>query len=162
GSGNGNDGWTTANEDGLTTAIAAVNQANAGGQQISWMGKPYVGQEGVRRSTDYDKYIMQSITQGATVIVTASSVGAQEALKAAPQYAGDGGAGSVKFIIAGGTSNGANDNVGSYNADTDPAWYVAGRFAGRVANVGHKCVGLVLPSPTKQLVRETNAFTLGV
>src|SRR5262249_55609831 len=107
GSGAGNDGWTTANEDGLTAAIAGVNTARAGAglPQIVSGGKPFFQQENVRKSADYDKYITQSITAGATVVITASPVGAQEAIKNAPQYAGDGGPNEVKFIATRANNN---------------------------------------------------------
>jgi len=54
------------------------------------------------------------------------------------------------------------DNAGAYHPVSDQLWYASGKLVAREANTGTKCMGLVLPFPSRQIVRDTNAFTRGV
>jgi hypothetical protein len=51
--------------------------------------------------------------------------------------------------------------VGAYSGRAEQEWYVAGRLAASVATTDKKCIGIVLPTPTKAIIRETNAFVRG-
>jgi basic membrane lipoprotein Med (substrate-binding protein (PBP1-ABC) superfamily) len=145
---NGEDGWSTSHRIGLDDAIASLPYARFG-------TSGYESKELLRTTEDIRRAIDQFQAEGAGVIVTTSPVGAAEALAEAPRYPG------VKFIVAGATDNGALPNVGAYDAKAEQAWYVAGQLSARVADTGATCIGMVLPTPTKEIVRQTNAFVRG-
>ncbi len=104
---------------------------------------------------EVDSAITAAVAAGAKVIVTTTNTANARALAAAATNP------SVKFLTISSRNNGALDNVGAYSGKTDQFWFAAGRIAARRADSGRKMIGLVLPTPTKRIVRETNAFTRG-
>ncbi len=145
----GQDGWTTSHKIGLDVATKAYPDVRYGDAS-------YAFKQNVKKAEDITKAIDQYAGEGASVIITTSPVGTDAAIQAAPKYP------NVKFIAAGARKNGGLTNVGAYAAKTEQAWYVAGRLAGRVSDRGKKCVGIILPTPTRELIRDTNAFIRGV
>jgi hypothetical protein len=145
----GQDAWSTAHRIGLDEAAVTLPYVRFG-------DKPYVVKEGIRKPDDIKKEIAACATSGADVIYTASPAATEQALIDAPLYP------KVKFILAGARKNNTLPNVGAYRAKGEQPWYAAGRLAARVASTkGNKCIGLILPTPSKQIVSETNAFVRG-
>jgi basic membrane lipoprotein Med (substrate-binding protein (PBP1-ABC) superfamily) len=146
---NGTDAWSTANKLGLDQAATSLPYVKFG-------DKPYVLKESIRKADDVKKEIAACAAAGADVIYTASQTATDEALVDAPTFPG------VKFVLAGARKNNTLPNVGAYRAKGEQPWYAAGRIAARVAQTkGNKCIGMILPVPSKQIVSETNAFVRG-
>ena len=145
---NGEDGWSTANRVGLDEATTAL-------RYMRFDGEGYRHKELLRTTEDVATAMEQFLAEGASMIVTTSPEGAAEALLKARAHP------STRFVVAGATSNGGLANVGAYSAKSEQGWYVAGRVAALASERVNKCIGLVLPTPTKAIVRETNAFVRG-
>jgi basic membrane lipoprotein Med (substrate-binding protein (PBP1-ABC) superfamily) len=147
----GQDGWSTSHKLGLTEAISNPMFA-----AVRFGSDPFALKDSVTKAADYDAAIDSYVAQGAKIIFTASSLGGARSLTAAQKYP------NVSFILAGQTDNGSFPNVGAYYAKGEQPWYATGQLAARLARAGSKCVGIVLPQPSHLIVRETNAFVLGV
>jgi basic membrane lipoprotein Med (substrate-binding protein (PBP1-ABC) superfamily) len=100
--------------------------------------------------------IDKAVAQGAGIISTHTSVANRQALLSAAKHP------NVKFITTGARDRNALTNVGAYSGKTDQQWFATGKLAARRADKGTKCIGMILPTPTKQIIRETNAFSRGV
>ncbi|HEY2512357.1 MAG TPA: BMP family ABC transporter substrate-binding protein [Polyangiaceae bacterium] len=144
----GEDGWSTAHRLGLDQAAAALPYVQFGSQR-------YRATASLRQAGDMQAAVTQALTEGADVIVTTSTIGTQIALAEAPKAPG------VDFVAASATANGGERNLGAYTALTEQAWYVAGELAARLAPGPSACLGMILPTPTKAIVRDTNAFVRG-
>lgn len=142
------DGLTASHKIGLDSATTAA-YVNFGTDRYRIVDK-------TRTAADVAAAIDKQVADGAKVVVTTTGVANAEARKAAAKYP------TTKFITTGARTNEGLTNVGAYSGVTDQLWYAAGKLAAREAQTGVKCIGMVLPTPTKQIVRETNAFARGV
>ncbi len=149
---------TQPTEDGLSAS-------HKSGLDVASSVEPYVQFDATQRysvvsnkrtTAEVTAAIDDQISKGAKVVITTTRTANDAALVAAPKYP------NVKFLAMGARSNGSLGNVGAYYGKTDKQWYATGQLAAREASTGIKCIGMVLPTPTKQIIRETNAFARGV
>ena len=149
GKADGSDGWSTSHKLGLDDAVGRFSS------QFKYGADPYKLVTEQRDAVAIDKTIEAAVADGARIVVTTTQVGTDESIKEAAKYP------DVKFVSAGSRKNGNVNNVGVYDSQTEQGWYVAGRVAAREAGRGNKCIGMILPTPTHKIIRETNAFTRG-
>jgi basic membrane lipoprotein Med (substrate-binding protein (PBP1-ABC) superfamily) len=144
----GSDAWSTSQKIGLDDATSAL-------PYVSFAGQPYLSQDDLRTGEEIDPFISQYAAQGAQVIITTSEMGTTDVLAQAQQFP------NVTFLAMGATDNASLPNVGAYSGKAEQAWYAAGELSARVVTTSAQCIGMILPTPTNEIVRETNAFALG-
>lgn len=146
----GSDAWSTSHRVGLDDTAKLT-------PYIYFKTKPYELAAEVKTLDANKKKIDELAAAGANAVIVTSPNGYEAAYQLASKYE------SVKFLAMGARDNRGLKNLGSYRTNTDAGWYVSGRLAGRlVATTPAKCVGLILPHAGRQIVREANAFIMGV
>ncbi len=146
---NGQDGWSTSLKKGLDEAAVSLPFMRLGSH-------PYALEDGVDTTEELTAGIERLVTSGANVIVAGDYSATDTVVAQAKKHP------SVRFLVAGAQKNPGVNNVGAYTPRAEQLWYAAGILAARNADTGRKCVGMVLPTPTVQIVRETNAFARGI
>ncbi len=144
-------------EDALTASHKlGLDQAVASADYVLFGQERYRITDNAMTAQAVDAAIEAAIAAGAKIITTHTRVANAQALLSAEKHP------SAKFITTSARDRNALPNVGAYSGKADQQWYATGKLAARRADKGTKCIGMILPTPTKQIVRETNAFARGV
>lgn len=144
-------------EDALTASHKlGLDQAVASADYVLFGKDRYRITDNASTAQAVEKAIGDAVAAGAKTITTHTPSANAQALVAAAKFP------NVNFILTGARDRNSLPNVGAYSGKSDQQWYATGRLAARRADRGTKCIGLVLPTATRQIVRETNAFARGV